>query len=147
MNVFLVNVLLTFLWAFVFLLMVGKDKGKKLFCVFASVQWILISGLRGMTVAEDMYAYETKFREVAKTSWTDIFDNFYFVYIEGEGKDPGYDVFEKIIQLFTSNFHVFIFIVAVLFFVTMGVWIYKNSQMPLMSFIIFDSFLYSFFAL
>ena len=89
MNVFLVNVLLTFLWAFVFLLMVGKDKGKKLFCVFASVQWILISGLRGMTVAEDMYAYETKFREVAKTSWTDIFDNFYFVYIEGEGKDNG----------------------------------------------------------
>ena len=147
MNIFLVNVLLTFLWGFVFLVIVGKKTGKRLFCIFASAQWILISGLRGMTVAEDMVAYEKKFNEALKSGWKDIFDNFYFVYIEGEGKDPGYDVFEKIVQLFTDNYHVFIFIVAVLFFGAMGFWIYKNSEMPMMSFIIFDSFLYSFFAL
>ncbi len=147
MNIFLINVLLTFIWGFVFLVIVGDKIGKKWFCFIASVQWVLISGLRGMTVAEDMYAYEKKFHEVLKTDWGDIFDNFYFVYVEGEGKDPGYDVFQKIVQLFTQNFQAFLFIVAIIFFFAMGVWIYKNSQMPMMSFIIFDSFLYSFFAL
>ncbi|MGN0554954.1 MAG: EpsG family protein, partial [Candidatus Fimenecus sp.] len=111
------------------------------------VQWILISGLRGMSVSSDMYSYQRKFYTTLKTPWNQLFDNFYLVYVDEEGKDPGYAVFEKIVQIFTQDYQTFLFIVAVLFFTGLAVWVYKNSTHPLLSMLIFDSFLWSFFAL
>ena len=147
MNIYVVNILLTFVWAFIFLGIFRGDKGKKIFCALTGVQWILISGLRGMSVSPDMVSYQRKFNTALKTPWSQLFDNFYLVYVEEEGKDPGYAVFEKIVQIFTKDFQVFLFIVAVLFFVGLAVWVYKNSTQPLLSMLIFDSFLFSFFAL
>lgn len=147
MNIYVLNILLTFVWAFVFLGLVKSDNGKKAFCALAGVQWILISGLRGMSVSPDMFSYKNRFDNTMNTPWNKLFDNFYLVYVDEEGKDPGYAVFEKIIQLFTKDYHAFLFIVAVLFFTGFAVWIYKNSTNPLLSMLIFDSFLWSFFAL
>lgn len=147
MNIYVLNILLTFVWAFVFLGLVKSDNGKKAFCALTGVQWILISGLRGMSVSPDMYSYRIRFFNTMETPWNRLFDNFYIVYVDEEGKDPGYSVFEKIIQLFTKDYHAFLFIVAVLFFTGFAVWIYKNSINPLLSMLIFDSFLWSFFAL
>lgn len=147
MNIYVVNILLTFVWAFIFLGIFRGDKGKKIFCALTGMQWILISGLRGMSVSPDMVSYQRKFNAALKTPWSQLFDNFYLVYVEEEGKDPGYAVFEKIVQIFTKDFQVFLFIVAVLFFVGLAVWVYKNSTQPLLSMLIFDSFLFSFFAL
>lgn len=147
MNIYVLNILLTFFWAFVFLGLVKSDNGKKAFCALTGIQWILISGLRGMSVSPDMYSYKKKFYITMQTPWDKLFDNFYLVYVDEEGKDPGYSVFEKIIQIFTKDFHVFLFIVAVLFFTGLAVWFYKNSVNPLFSMMIFDSFLWTFFAL
>lgn len=147
MNIYVLNILLTFFWAFVFLGLVKSDNGKKAFCALTGIQWILISGLRGMSVSADMYSYKTRFENTMNTPWNNLFDNFYLVYVDEEGKDPGYSVFEKFIQLFTKDYHAFLFIVAVLFFTGFAVWIYKNSTNPFLSIIIFDSFLWSFFAL
>ncbi|MGN0538236.1 MAG: EpsG family protein [Candidatus Fimenecus sp.] len=147
MNIYVLNILLTFLWAFVFLGLVKSDNGKKAFCALTGVQWILISGLRGMSVSSDMLSYKTRFENTMNTPWNNLFDNFYLVYVDEEGKDPGYAVFEKFIQLFTKDYHAFLFIVAVLFFTGFAVWVYKNSTNPLLSMLIFDSFLWSFFAL
>lgn len=147
MNIYVVNILLTFVWAAIFLGIFRGDKGKKIFCALTGLQWTLISGLRGMSVARDMYSYEQRFEKTMHTSWRDLFDNFYLVYVDEEGKDPGYSVFEKIVQIFTKDYHAFLFIVAVLFFTGLAVWVYKNSSRPLLSMIIFDSFLWSFFAL
>lgn len=147
MNIYVVNILLTFVWGMIFLGVFRGDRGKKIFCALTGVQWILISGLRGMSVSPDMYSYQRKFYTTMKTPWNQLFDNFYLVYVDEEGKDPGYAVFEKIVQIFTKDYQTFLFIVAVLFFTGLAVWVYKNSVRPLLSMLIFDSFLWSFFAL
>lgn len=147
MNIYVVNILLTFVWGMIFLGVFRGDRGKKIFCALTGVQWILISGLRGMSVSSDMYSYQRKFYTTLKTPWNQLFDNFYLVYVDEEGKDPGYAVFEKIVQIFTKDYQTFLFIVAVLFFTGLAVWVYKNSTQPLLSMLIFDSFLWSFFAL
>lgn len=147
MNIYVLNILLTFFWAFVFLGLVKSDNGKKAFCALTGVQWILISGLRGMSVSPDMFSYKNRFDNTMNTPWNRLFDNFYLVYVDEEGKDPGYAVFEKIVQIFTKDFQVFLLLVAVLFFTGLAVWVYKNSANPLLSMMIFDSFLWSFFAL
>lgn len=139
--------LLTAVWGLLLLVLVGGKKGKIGFCTLTSIQWILVSGLRGMSSSPDMHSYLIRFERVKTTAWKDIFDKFYFVYVGGEGKDPGYDVFEKIVQIFTGNYQVYLFIIAVIFFSVMGVWVYKNSKYPMLSMFIFDTFLYSFFAL
>lgn len=146
MNVYVLNIIFTFLWGLVFLAIVGGKHGKKAFCTLTAIQWILISGLRGMSVSRDMYSYQIRFYKTMNTSWNSLFDNFYLTYVDEEGKDPGYSVFEKVIQLFTKDFQIYLFIVAVIFFVALAVWVYKNSEYPMLSMLIFDSFLSSFFA-
>lgn len=147
MNIYLINVIFTMIWA-AMLLIVGKtDNGKKAFCIITSIQWILISGLRGMSVSRDMYSYQFKFNQVKNLAWKDVFNKFYFVYVEEEGKDPGYDIFQKFVHFFTDDYQTYLFIVAIIFFTAMGIWVYKHSDYKLLSMIIFDSFLYSFFAL
>ncbi len=150
MNVYVINVILTFFWGLLFLrtsrgLGTGSA-GKKSFCILATIQWILISGLRGLSVGADTYSYYNRFEKTKLTPWNQLFNNFELVYVEDEGKDPGYSVFEKIVQLFTDDYQVFLIIVAVIFFGAMGVWIYKNSENVFLSFIIFDAFMSSFFA-
>lgn len=147
MNIYLVNVILTFIWAALFLIVGKNDKSEKAFCIATSIQWILISGLRGMSVSPDMYSYKIKFDRAGNMPWSDVFKKFYFVYIEEEGKDPGYDIFQKIVHIFTDDYQAFLFIIALIFFTAMGVWVYKNSDYKLLSMIVFDAFLYSFFAL
>ena len=147
MNIYVVNILLTFVWGMIFLGVFRGDRGKKIFCALTSIQWILISGLRGMSVSPDMVSYQRKFEDPINPQWNKLYDIFALVDVEEEGKDPGYAVFEKIVQLFTKDFQIFLLLVAVLFFTGLAVWVYKNSTRPLLSMLIFDSFLWSFFAL
>ncbi len=146
-NIYFVNVVLTLAFGAIFNVLGHTERSKKAFCIVTSIQWILISGLRGMTVSRDMMSYKLKFDNAKIMPWKDVFKKFYFVYVEEEGKDPGYDIFQKVVQIFTDDYQVFLFIVAVMFFTAMGIWVYKHSDYPMISMIIFDSFLYSFFAL
>ncbi|MCR4594326.1 MAG: EpsG family protein [Clostridiales bacterium] len=148
MNIYFWNVVLTLFWGLLLRISGNTENGKRAFCTITALQWILISGLRGMTVSKDMYTYKIKFYDAMNMEWKSVFDKFYLVYVEGnEGKDPGYDVFTKIVQLFTDDYQVFLFVCASIFFIGMAVWIFKYSEYPLLSMILFDSFLYSFFAL
>lgn len=147
MNIYVINIILTFFWGFIFLAIRKTDGGKKAFCTITSIQWILISGLRGMSVSPDMESYKIRFENTLNSHWYELFENFELVYVEGEGKDPGYAVFEKIVQIFTDDYQVFLFVVAVMFFAGFGIWLYKNSDNPFLSMLIFDSFMSSFFAL
>ena len=76
-----------------------------------------------------------------------MFENFYVVYVNEEGKDPGYAVFEKIVQIFTDNYQVYLVVVAAVFFIGLAFWIYRYSSEPCMSYLIFSSFLFGFYAL
>lgn len=145
MKIYLINMIFLLIWAYCF-----KDN-KKLYCTVAALQWIFLSSARHMSVGNDTYQYATRFLEVKYTSWSKIFSNL-LDYIKNpfsaryEFKDPGYDLLEKIFQIFTDEYRFWLLFIAVLFTVSMSVWIYKNSEMPWLSFIIYSSLFFAFYA-
>lgn len=147
MNVYVINIILTFIYALIFLSFKPAKRKKKAFCILVTINWILISGLRSLDVGADTRSYRIRFFNTMASSWKSLFEKFYVVYINDEGKDPGYSVFEKIVQLFTDNYQIYLIVVAMAFFVGMAVWIYKYSEEPCMSFLVFSSFLFGFYAI
>ncbi len=123
-------------------------KGKKYFCIQSSLQWILVSGLRSVNVGADTGNYEFLFDVVGDLTWSDI-GTIFSQFISGESiiKDPGYYAFIKFFQIFSRNYNVFLIFVAALFFIPMGIWIYRRSERPLLSYVIFSCLFYSFFAI
>ncbi len=147
MNIYVANILLTLVSGLMLLLIRPTPNKRKAFICLSTVQWILISGLRGMSVSPDMYSYKLRYQTALHTSWKQVFRAFYDVYVNEEGKDPGYTLFEKITQLFIRNYQAYLFIVAVIFFVCLAVWIYRNSKLPCFSYLIFSAFLFGFYAI
>ncbi|MGN0538237.1 MAG: EpsG family protein [Candidatus Fimenecus sp.] len=147
MNIFVVNIMMTLIVGALLLGVQPTEHKKRIFIGLTTVSWILISGLRGLTVGDDTIVYRDRFLRTANTSWRSLFKNYYFVYVNDEGKDPGYSVFEKIVQIFTDNYQVYLVVIAVIFFAVMAWWIYKYSAEPCLSYLIFSSFLFAFYAL
>lgn len=110
----------------------------------------LQSGLRNVATGMDTYAYGGMFLDVEYMSWREIFDNFRTVYIDSVGKDPGYDLFVKIFQLFSTDYQVFLFFVAVIFFISFGRILYRTSSSLediLLCVAAYQVFFYSFFSI
>ena len=64
MVVYLCNIAcLTGMW---FLLSNYRKDKNRIFCFFASLNWILISGLRGLSVGDDTKAYKEQFTNIKK---------------------------------------------------------------------------------
>ncbi|MBQ4510330.1 MAG: EpsG family protein [Clostridia bacterium] len=130
---------------------IGQDVGpvkRKRVCVVGTITWILLSGLRHISVGADTLQYKYYFDAIQKTSWSSIFERLYDRYINGADiKDPGYPIFEKICNIFTDNYTVYLIIIATIFFVSMGLFIHKFSENPYLSYILFSTLFYSFFAI
>lgn len=77
---------------------------------------ILQSALRNVAVGADTYAYFLRFEELKSITWEEIISTFYDTYIEGDGKDPGYNVFVKLIQIIITDYQLFLLIIAIFFF-------------------------------
>ena len=152
MTVYLVNFALILLFA----LLINPNKSesaknKKLYCGIVALQWILISGLRHFSVGADTEKYYDWFENVKKMSWNYLFEQNKNYVLGGraatELKDPGFSLFVKIFQIFSDNYQLFLILIAVVFTSLMAVWIYRNSSNPCISFIIYSSLFYSFFAI
>jgi transmembrane protein EpsG len=90
------------------------------------------------------------FEVVKEMSWGQIFESFKLYYQLGEGRDPGYDLFQKIIQIFINDYQVYLILVAVIFFAAFGSFIYKNSSRitdAMMAFLIYSVLFYAFFSI
>ena len=148
MIVYLGNIALIILGYFLWIYSEKFDKGKLYFCVQVTIQWILISGLRSTAVGADTWRYKYMFEEALGMSWGETFNDF-LLWIQGSElvKDPGYTLFQKIFQIFSKDYQLFLIFVAILFTVPMSVWVYRNSENPLLSYIIFSCLFYSFFAI
>lgn len=88
---------------------------------------ILESCLRSVSVGLDTDDYYYSFSNIKYQSWQDIFSSFRAAYVEGIGKDPGYSVFMKLAQIVSPNFNVFLFLCALVFFVPLGMILYRYS--------------------
>lgn len=147
MLVYLINIALILFLGYVFLVKGNSQKNTKIYCAIVALQWILVSGLRDWSVGADTQAYQLAFERVKSTSWSKLFDNLWqFIAHGADIKDPGYAIVEKGFQYISDDYQVFLLFIAALFMGTMAVWIYKNSNMPCFSFILFSTLFYSFYA-
>ncbi len=149
MSIYILNFILIIVWEMLLLRINPTDKKKKIFCSIVAIQWILISGLRHIELSRDVSInYINHFENTKTYSWSFIFDQIKEYLFNGLSvKDPGYTLLMKIFQIFSGEFQMFLFCIAVFFTTAMAIWIYKYSAMPALSFIIYSSLFYSFFAL
>lgn len=111
---------------------------------------IMQSGLRNVAVGADTFAYKQMFKEDSALSWHEIFDNFITVYVHGEGKDAGYIVFEKLASYICFDFQIFLFLVAIIFFVPLWRMVYKNTTQIkdlFFAFVLYQALFYEFFSI
>lgn len=148
MVIYLINLVLLIGWAFLLLRDEGVRHGKALFVSLATFQWILLSGFRHISVGADTLQYKWMYEHTKTLSWERLGDNFVQILFMGaDGRDPGYYILQKATQLLTDNYQWYLFIVAFMFLIPFGIWVYRNSTEPLLSFIIFSTLFYAFFAI
>ena len=127
---------------------VMSNDRKKIYCVFSGTLWILISGLRALSVGADTQAYYISYNVVKNESISALFDNIYKKYILHQDiRDPGYDFFVKLTQYFTENYQIYLIIVAIIFMVPFTMWIIRESKNPIISFVLYSSLFYAFFSI
>ena len=135
MGIYLLNIAFIALWAYMFLAPKKKltiATPEKYFAIIAAVQWILISGLRHISVGSDTDVYKVNSFDVVKNlSWERLWDNFVKGIFLGEDiKDPGYNLLQKTFQIFCKDYQVWLVFIALVFTIPMAVWIYKKSKNP-----------------
>lgn len=91
---------------------------------------IVISGLRHEAVGNDTYAYLMHYDEIASASWHEVTANFWDLYLSPsvDGKDPGERVLIKFFTCILPNSRWFLFVVAFLLLIPLGVLVYRNSK-------------------
>lgn len=148
MAVYLINIFFVVFWGIILIYNKKSDSNTKLYCSIVAIQWILISGLRHISIGADTDGYLRSFERVKSVSWSKIFGNLWEYLFEGADlKDPGYDLLQKIFQIFCSDYQVYLIFIALFFTSFMAVWIYKNSKDPCFSFVLYSALFYSFYAL
>ena len=149
MTVYLINIGLILLWSTLLLKTnVSNDQSKKVYCTIVAVQWICVSGLRAWSVGADTIGYYRWFEETKTMSWTTVIKRCWNYLFNGlDVKDPGYDLLQKIFQIFSKDYQMWLVFIAIVFTGLMARWIYKYSSMPEISFLLYSVLFYSFFAL
>ena len=108
----------------------GKDvyrHKQKWYIIILITLLILESGLRSVLVGPDTYNYYNDFLSIKDMNWSQVWTSFYASYQQGEGKDPGFTLFVKLIQLFSADFNFFLIVAALLFFIPLGLILYRYS--------------------
>lgn len=127
---------------------VMSSERKKWYCILSGGLWILISGLRGLSVGADTSAYYYSYLNVKHMSFNELFQNVFVKTVSNTGnKDPGYDLFVKLTQIISEDYQVFLMIVALIFMIPFIIWVWSESKNPLISFVLYSSLFYAFFAI
>lgn len=121
---------------------------RKWYCFLSGGLWILISGLRGLSVGADTATYYYSYLNVKNRSFNELFQNVLAKIISNTGnKDPGYDLFVKLTQIISEDYQVFLMIIALIFMIPFTIWVWRESMNPLISFVLYSSLFYAFFAI
>lgn len=128
-----------------------SNNNRRNFIITISVILILQSGLRNLAVGPDTYAYKIWFEEINDYwNWDRIFNNFKYVYLENEGKDAGFIFLIKIFQLLSDSYRLFLFFIAIIFFSSFGLIVYKNTssiENIIFSYTLYLALFYAFFSI
>lgn len=94
-----------------------NDLARKLSISAFFLIWIVLLSLRDVTCGIDLVRYELKFSESANTAWSEIWKS---------GEDVGYYLFQKSVRTVTSDFGIFLSLVAVLSLG--GIWFFYGRE-------------------
>ncbi len=145
--IYIANILLTILWSKL-LLHNGNGKRKR-FIIIVSIQAILISGLRALSVGADTETYELLFMATRNKGWGTIKSTFinFIMNQDYNSRDMGYYLIVKAFSTIFPSYRLFLFFVITVFMTALGKFLYKYSEDLCLSYIIFDSFMFQFYGL
>lgn len=147
MNIYLLNMLLTIIWGSIFLN--KHNQNKKVFIGIVSLQMILISGLRDISIGADTWNYENHFFELIELdlySWKNLIGRV-FEFGNYNARDIGYEMATKLFGMLIPNFRIYLFAIAIFVCWGLGRFLYKYSENLCLSYVLFQSFLLQFFLL
>lgn len=110
---------------------------------------VLQSALRHLAVGEDTYSYSVEWELHGTQPWSEIWHNIIATYVYGEGKDAGYEILIKLLNYVLPNFRCFLFVYAIVLFVSLFRLVERNlTSLPqiFMSFCLYQVLFYSFFS-
>lgn len=119
---------------------------RKRYVAFMVFVLALHSGLRNWAVGSDTYQYNNLWRQAQKLSWNKAIEQV----LTFSGKDPFYAFFQKVIQIFTTDYQVYLLIVGFFFMIPFGQWMYKNTSSirhVMIGFIIYMGYFYGFYSI
>lgn len=125
-----------------------SKRTKTLFIVSSSFFLILASALRGLSVGPDTHQYYLIFESVKDLNFSELWAS-----LIGYGvvtKDPLYWLFQKVFQLFSTNYNAYLGLVAIMFYVSLGVFLFKNGLSLVeiyISYIFYLGLFYGFYAI
>lgn len=133
MNINLVLFLAILLAGYLTSFVRNRQRGMGLFIGIIITLLILESCLRSLSVGPDTKAYYNAFQDASMMDWTEIGEAFVESYVDGEGKDPGYLVFQKICLSITDNFNLYLFFTDLIFFIPLALLLkrFLHSHMQL----------------
>lgn len=107
----------------------GTVNAKKTYVIVCILSFLLMNSLRSLTVGADTENYYYMFLYMKDLTWIEIWQTFVERYYYGiSEEDIGYVLLVKAISYITQDFHVFTFIAESLFFIPLGVLLYKYSR-------------------
>jgi len=112
----------------------NTKKIKCFFVSFATIQLVVILSLRHISTGVDVAGYVYNFKY--------LFPSYSFNQLMAHRWEIGFKLLNKIIYFFTSNEHIFLSLIAIFSIVPVGIFIYKYSKMPFLSFALYISFNY-----
>lgn len=119
---------------------------KKAVCTIIALSWIFLSGMRHLVVGADTISYKNIFERALMIPWKEALVNLYRIPLElTQGKDPGYVIIEKLFQLFSDDYRIYLIFIAIVIVSTLMIWIYKYSNDIIVSSIIFLCLFFSFY--
>lgn len=150
MYVYVINMVLIYFENLITKVKNGGKSYKKLFCFLVSMQFVLISGLRAITIGADTPVYEELFVYYHSITWKEMLDYFIAMFTQSgtyESRDMAYYLFTKIFSTIVPSYRAFLFFVIIVFMAGFTKFIYKYSADCCLSYLIFASFMFAFFGL
>jgi hypothetical protein len=126
-------------------------KIRRAYLIIITISLILESALRGLSVGTDTLTYSDSFQEMKNTSWDEITQNFTYINNSGYNeRNQGYNLFQKIFQIFSDDFRIYLFFIATCFFSSLYYFLYKstfNLFELILAYAIYAALFYYFFSI
>ncbi len=122
----------------------------KVYAVFVGMLWMILSGLRDISIGADTINYVENFEIVVpKWSWTELFEMFKRSFSGNiyEERDVGYYLFVKAVQIFTQNSRIYLILIAGFVMIPVIWWIMKYSCNKCMSYVTYTAIFFPFMGL